>query len=654
VKRRIVFAVLLAAVMSHSPCAAAPRDRSAEARRLYERSQDQLMLGTFDSRRAAIDGLEQATLLDPGNADDQLALARAYFLAGFLKSARQRFERVSRMRPEDPSMRFGLGLVWRRDWLKYGESTSLARAIDNLSWAARLDTTMVDAWLMLVPLLIESGQLTAAVSAAQHAAWVRPDLPDAQLAMAATSFRSGDVPRAQSLFVATLPRLSGQARSRFEDISPVASERDTMELHSLGLVEQMEFLRRFWKEQDPDPTTPENELQLEYWTRVTQAYFLYFDPRLQEWDERGEVYVRYGPPEHVTYNPIGSGSALIYGERSTYDAGFPANTLVWDYPSLGMAVLLQDRLLSERYMLPISMFDDPDPRPDPAAVALRGDAVGTHEFRGVFHMLPPGTRPLRVGGSIARFEGERNDRLLAAAEAPGGPADSLWATFVVMDSTAIEVARSTRTLSPLACDPTSSRVADFTDDLAPGRYHVAISIRSRGGARGIYRSEAVMTPKSDALALSDVVVTCGSPDLQTAPVRLAANPAAVIGATDALTAYFEIYHLAPGEEGRSRFEYVYTVRSAEVDPRIWLERVFSPRRGVPPLTATREEQNVGALRRQYLRVPTQDLPAGHYWLDVEVRDLVAGTEAKQQVGFYKLRETPIEPSGIAAPAAGTR
>jgi GWxTD domain-containing protein len=637
--RRILFALLLSAVVAARPCAAAGTDHAAEARRLYERSLDQLMLGTFDSRRAAIEGLEHATLIEPENVEYQLALARAYYQAGFLKSARQRFERVSKINPDDPSTRYGLGLVWRRDWLKYGESTSLGRAIDNLSWAARLDTTMVDAWLTLVPLLIESGQLTAATSAAQHAMWVKPDLPDAQLAVAATAFRSGDVLRAQALFDATLPRLPREVRERYDDISPVASERDTMVLHHLGLVEQMEFLRRFWKEQDPDPTTPENELQLEYWTRVTQAYFLYFDTRLREWDERGEVYVRYGPPEHVTYNPVGfgSGSALIYGERSTYDAGFPANTLIWDYPSLGMAVLLQDRLLAERYMLPMSTFDDPDPRPDPAMIALRGDAVGTHEFRGVFHTLPPGARPMQVGGSIARFEGERTTRLFAAAEAAGGPADSLWATCVVVDSTEIEVARATRTLSPLACDPTASRVADFTDDLEPGRYHVAISVRSRGGRRGVYRSEAVMSPKSAALALSDVVIVCGAPDMQSAPVRLAANPASVIGPNDALTAYFEIYHLQRGDQGLARFEYVYTVRSAEVDPRIWLQRMFSPRHTVPPITATREEQNAGELRRQYLRVPTQDLPGGNYWLEVEVRDLVAGTETKQQVGFYKQR-----------------
>ena len=48
--------------------------------------------------------------------------------------------------------------------------------------------------------------------------------------------------------------------------------------------------------QDPDLASPENEAQLEYWSRVTQAYFLYFDSKRREWDERGEVYVRYGPP----------------------------------------------------------------------------------------------------------------------------------------------------------------------------------------------------------------------------------------------------------------------------------------------------------------------------------------------------------------------
>ena len=79
-----------------------------------------------------------------------------------------------------------------------------------------------------------------------------------------------------------------------------------------------------------------------------------------------------------------------------------------------------------------------------------------------------------------------------------------------------------------------------------------------------------------------------------------------------LTAYFEIYDLAPDERGRSRFEYVYTVRSVQRDDRIWIARVFKPTRTVPPIRASRQEEHVGTLRRQYISVPLGSLPPGPY------------------------------------------
>src|SRR5258706_1656641 len=106
-----------------------------------------------------------------------------------------------------------------------------------------------------------------------------------------------------------------------------------------------------------------------------------------------------------------------------------------------MKVTLQDRLLSEYYLLPIAYDRDPDPRPDPDSLAQLGDALSTGMGRGIFPLYPPGARPMPVWGALARFEGERVPRLLAQLEVPGTPAESLWAEWVVMDSLELEVAR---------------------------------------------------------------------------------------------------------------------------------------------------------------------------------------------------------------------
>lgn len=609
-----------------------------EARALYARAVVRLERRTVEMRRMAITDLERAALLDPQNAEYQLTLARTYFVAGFVKLAMRRFETVASLAPSDPEARYGLGQVWRRDYLKYLEKRSLDRAIGNLESAARLEPRHTDSWLLLSSLLIERGDVTGANAAAEHALEAEPGRAEALLALGATRWRLGQVEGADSAFRAALPRLKRSVRDRLQDIAPVASERDTTIYNKLDGAAQLEFARRFWTEHDPDLATAENEAQLEYWTRVAQAYFLFYEPRRREWDERGEVYVRYGPPEKAEYNPLGVSLVSQVGRSSRFT--YPANVLVWDYPRLGMKVTLQDRVLSEYYQLPVAYNHDPDPRPDADSLAKLA-VVGTHEGRGVFPMLPPGARPMPIEGQVAHFDGDLRPRLFAGMVAPGGPADSLWGEIVVLDSTERVVAREKRALSPSACEADRFRVAEFTRELPPGDYRVGLSVRASGGRRGSMRLPVRLAVVDTAeLALSDLVVTCGTPLVTSSSVRLEPNPSARVGAGVPLTAYFEITHLALAADGTSRFEYQYTVKSAEKDRRVWIQRALDPRRPPPTLSASRSEENTGSIRRQFVSVPVQELPPGRYLLEVRVRDLLADAEVQRSTPFSRTPATP--------------
>jgi GWxTD domain-containing protein len=630
-----------------APAIAGPREarasrlgRAAEAESLYQRAEGMLQRNTVETRRLAIGYLEQATLLEPATPLYQLTLARAYYRAGFLKSARQRFERVARMNPQDAPSRYGLGQVWRRDWLKYLDDRSLHLAVQHLSAAARLEPAAADAWLLLTPLLVEQDDLGAAAAAAARAFEADADRPECALAVAYTAYRRGEVEHADQAFRGAIPRLPEIARRRFEDIAPVASEQDTARLRRLLPAEQRAFVQRFWREHDPDPTTPENEALLEYWSRVTHAFFLFFDLRRREWDERGEVYVRYGRPGRAEYNPVGAPLSMRFGTGPD----FPANLLVWDYPELGMKVTMQDRLLSEYYVLPITRTHDPDPQPDPDSLARRTDALASAGGRGVFPVLPPGVRPMPVEGVVARFEGPEGPRVLAMIEAVGSPGDSLIAEWTVIDSAGAEKARARRPLSPSACEPTVRRTAEFATALPPGAYRVGLSVRDARGRRGVHRETVALAAPPRGLALSDVVISCGPPDLSAGPaVRIAANPSARVATGDPLTAYFEIYRLLPGRDRQSRFEYVYTVRSTARDERIWLKRAFAPRAAPEPLQATREEAFMGDLRRQFVTVPVQSLPPGPYRLEIQVRDLVSGEMVRGTADFVREQPTASVP-----------
>ncbi|MFN8588936.1 MAG: tetratricopeptide repeat protein [Candidatus Eisenbacteria bacterium] len=627
--------ILLLVLLVLVPAAHARPSRREQGEALVRSAQQHLARGSVEHRRAAVQDLERATQLVPDDADWQLQLARAYYRSGWLRAAMKRFERVAALQPNDADARYGLAQVWRRDWLKYLERGSLDHAIRELRAATATDSAHVESWVLLASLLTSRGDSLGALAAAERAAALAPTAPDARLARASGLWRVGRADDAAAEFRATLPVLEKRVRERFDDFAPLASERDTAIYNHLAPAAKLEFARRFWAEHDPDLATPLNEAQLEYWSRCTQAYFLYYDRKHHEWDERGELLVRYGPPEAVAYNPIGT---YLYSRGAPgTQMQFPMNVLVWSYPSLGMRVTLQDRVLSEYYLLPMSSDRDMDPRP--AADSLgRGDRIGTHQLRGVFPTLPPATRRLPLRMQLARFTGAAGPQLFAAAEAPARPGDAMIADCVVFDSLMHEVARVTRALSPSACRADSVGIADVSVPLPPGEYTVGFSVRA-GALRGNARAGVRMAAATEGLSLSDLMVTCGTPPVAGTSVRLDANPGAEVPAGEPLTAYFEVYGLAADTAGVAHFEYTYRVRSATRDRRVWVQRVLSPAQALPELDGLWSGANAGPLRRQFVSVPIQDLPPGRWRLEVRARDLVTGEEAAREAQFTRLPTT---------------
>ncbi len=58
-----------------------------------------------------------------------------------------------------------------------------------------------------------------------------------------------------------------------------------------------EFEREFWRKRDPNPFTPENEKKLEFDKRLEYVvHNFYVNNYFRPWDERGDVYLRFGEP----------------------------------------------------------------------------------------------------------------------------------------------------------------------------------------------------------------------------------------------------------------------------------------------------------------------------------------------------------------------
>ena len=69
--------------------------------------------------------------------------------------------------------------------------------------------------------------------------------------------------------------------------------------------ERKQIWERFWREQDPTPTTPKNEFYEEHMKRFAYANQHFSTSRAEGWrTDMGKVYIIYGPPDEVDDYPM--------------------------------------------------------------------------------------------------------------------------------------------------------------------------------------------------------------------------------------------------------------------------------------------------------------------------------------------------------------
>ncbi|MFQ3598878.1 MAG: GWxTD domain-containing protein [Chloroherpetonaceae bacterium] len=106
-------------------------------------------------------------------------------------------------------------------------------------------------------------------------------------------------------------RVSGQAmfiRNLDEAIDQLEYIADGDEIEKMRKAktpeEKLKLFNAFWARVDPTPDTPENELMIEYYSRIefaNQNFSSYF----QGWkSDMGRVYIKYGPPDFIERQPF--------------------------------------------------------------------------------------------------------------------------------------------------------------------------------------------------------------------------------------------------------------------------------------------------------------------------------------------------------------
>ena len=323
-------------------------EREAEAH--YLRALRCLDRDDLEQRRKGLRDLEEAVRLAPSNQDYRLSLAQAYFAGGYYHAARQGYERVARA--ESTAADLDLGLWWRHEWLESRDPGALDRAVDALLTAAWLKPLDSDAWLLLVPLYLAQRKPEEAASAAFGALVADSKRLEAHLAVAATLCHLGVVGLGDSIFRATIPHLPGELRARFEAAAPLPPGPPSSSIAP-----------------GADPGAGAGELKpamadrLESWSRLTEQYVLLPGPGATASEVAADLRARFGAPGATQDGQVGQ--RLRWGGVDSGD-GSQKGTL-WQYPDLGVRMVILDRLLAFRPDLSDSKARD--------AVALPGSAL---------------------------------------------------------------------------------------------------------------------------------------------------------------------------------------------------------------------------------------------------------------------------------------
>ncbi|MCY3767208.1 MAG: tetratricopeptide repeat protein [Gemmatimonadetes bacterium] len=108
-----------------------------------------------------------------------------------------------------------------------------------------------------------------------------------------------DADRAEALYEEYIESLDWEEQLCFFDLSLVLDGAELDGFRVAPKSQWKELSNAFWAGKDPAPVTAANERRSEHYRRVAFSRELYGE-HSYPWDVRGEVYVRYGEPDHVS------------------------------------------------------------------------------------------------------------------------------------------------------------------------------------------------------------------------------------------------------------------------------------------------------------------------------------------------------------------
>ncbi len=179
------------------------------------------------------------------------------------------------------------------------EAGERASAISKLEALIDAEAARAEDYVLLGQLLFARGRAPEALDVLQALSVLRKaEEPAPFLEAARIENVAQETELVERLFERYIEHLPEKEREIYQDIRRVVTDEEREVYESIVETTSGELAGRYWNFRDPTPLTPENEHRLEYYRRVVHARE-HFSGRFP-WDDRGEVYLRLGAPDHVS------------------------------------------------------------------------------------------------------------------------------------------------------------------------------------------------------------------------------------------------------------------------------------------------------------------------------------------------------------------
>jgi GWxTD domain-containing protein len=609
-----------------------------------------LWRGDIRGRWLATQRAQRAVALAPEDAGYRFNLAVVYRERGFGYNARREFQRVLEIDSTFWQAHHQIGLLHEASALKYESAARHREAAEAFDRAVRMAPQDYE---VLVHLALNMMELARWEEAGGHlctAVESDSSRSEAHLLLGVTQHRLGQLEKAQESYRAAIGRMSAEDRRPFVSLEYLADPEELAAYEGTG---REEFLRRFWKERDPTPTTEVNERWLEHCRRVVHANIHFAAPKvdLPGWKtKRGEFYIRYGEPR-VKWRELGEVGAGV---------GLVPPRWVWAYGEEGreVSLIFADTFLNGEYNFPFpdKSWGASNYRNSPATIALRLVESDPEEYRHDY-----GAEPLDYLYRTVQFRGSGERTELQAVY--GIPSPSLDFTrsgqmaraeierrAVLFDKVWNEIARA-EDIQSFEVPPTQTanpnRMVVEKADLVvpPGSYWLALRIRDRGSGRlGIVKAPVeVRDYGTDSLAISSLVLANelvsdeGVERFRRGDVVMVPRLSRQVQVDRPVLVYYEVYHLRVDFWGRTWYRTEYTITRVPEQKNFFSRALsavtapFGSGKRWESVSSSLESAGLSEMEIGRLQVDLSGAEAGEYILRLTVTDLNTGQEVKGEV-----------------------